>query len=39
MTKRAIVIGGSLAGLFSEGLLLRSGWQVDIYERSTRVGC
>ncbi|MEL6382591.1 MAG: FAD-dependent monooxygenase [Cyanobacteria bacterium J06626_18] len=30
----AIVIGGSLGGLFT-GLLLRSiGWQVDIYERS-----
>jgi 2-polyprenyl-6-methoxyphenol hydroxylase-like FAD-dependent oxidoreductase len=33
--KRAIVIGGSLGGLFV-GILLRSiGWQVDIYERST----
>jgi 2-polyprenyl-6-methoxyphenol hydroxylase-like FAD-dependent oxidoreductase len=32
----AIVIGGSLAGLFA-GILLRSiGWQVDIYERSPR---
>ncbi|NEQ47350.1 MAG: hypothetical protein F6K00_28960 [Leptolyngbya sp. SIOISBB] len=31
---RAIVIGGSLGGLFA-GILLRSiGWQVDIYERS-----
>lgn len=31
---RAIVIGGSLSGLFT-GLLLRSlGWEVDIYERS-----
>ncbi|NER80605.1 MAG: hypothetical protein F6K42_13730 [Leptolyngbya sp. SIO1D8] len=31
---KAIVIGGSLAGLFT-GILLRSiGWQVDIYERS-----
>lgn len=31
---RAIVIGGSLGGLFT-GILLRSiGWQVDIYERS-----
>lgn len=30
----AIVIGGSLAGLFA-GILLRSiGWEVDIYERS-----
>ncbi|ESA34107.1 2-polyprenyl-6-methoxyphenol hydroxylase-like oxidoreductase [Leptolyngbya sp. Heron Island J] len=31
---KAIVIGGSLAGLFT-GILLHSiGWQVDIYERS-----
>ena len=34
--RRAIVIGGSLSGLFT-GVLLRSiGWQVDIYERSDR---
>ena len=33
-SKRALVIGGSLAGLFA-GVLLRSiGWTVDIYERS-----
>lgn len=32
--KRALIIGGSLAGLFA-GILLRTiGWQVDIYERS-----
>ena len=32
--KQAVVIGGSLGGLFA-GLLLRSiGWDVDIYERS-----
>ncbi|MEM7773948.1 MAG: FAD binding domain-containing protein, partial [Cyanobacteria bacterium P01_A01_bin.37] len=32
--KHAIIIGGSLGGLFS-GILLRSiGWDVDIYERS-----
>jgi 2-polyprenyl-6-methoxyphenol hydroxylase-like FAD-dependent oxidoreductase len=31
---RALVIGGSLGGLFA-GIMLRSiGWQVDIYERS-----
>lgn len=35
MNKRAIVIGGSLAGLFSGTLLRSIGWQVDIYERST----
>ena len=33
--KRAIVIGGSLAGLFAGTLLRSIGWQVDIYERST----
>ncbi len=33
-SRQAIVIGGSLGGLFA-GLLLRSiGWRVDIYERS-----
>ncbi|PZD73777.1 2,6-dihydroxypyridine 3-monooxygenase [Acaryochloris thomasi RCC1774] len=33
--KRAIIIGGSLSGLFT-GILLRSiGWEVDIYERSS----
>lgn len=33
--KRAIVIGGSLGGLFT-GILLQSiGWEVDIYERSS----
>jgi 2-polyprenyl-6-methoxyphenol hydroxylase-like FAD-dependent oxidoreductase len=32
--KQAVVIGGSLGGLFA-GLLLRSiRWDVDIYERS-----
>ena len=33
--KRAIIIGGSLAGLFAGVLLRTIGWQVDIYERST----
>jgi 2-polyprenyl-6-methoxyphenol hydroxylase-like FAD-dependent oxidoreductase len=34
LDRKAIIIGGSLAGLFT-GVLLRSiGWQVDIYERS-----
>ncbi|MEO0771080.1 MAG: hypothetical protein AAFY72_16930 [Cyanobacteria bacterium J06649_4] len=31
---RAIIIGGSLAGLFSGVLLGSIGWEVDIYERS-----
>lgn len=32
--KRAIVIGGSLGGLFTGTLLGSIGWDVDIYERS-----
>ena len=37
VVRRAIVIGGSLSGLFT-GVLLRSiGWEVDIYERSPRI--
>jgi 2-polyprenyl-6-methoxyphenol hydroxylase-like FAD-dependent oxidoreductase len=32
--KRAIVIGGSLGGLFAACFLRRAGWQVDLYERS-----
>ena len=32
--KHAIVIGGSLAGLFAGILLHTIGWEVDIYERS-----
>src|SRR5215469_15955803 len=34
-TRRAIVIGGSIAGLFIGAFLRRIGWQVDIYERSS----
>ncbi len=32
--KRAIIIGGSLGGLFAGTLLRSIGWTVDIYERS-----
>ena len=32
--RRAIVIGGSLGGLFAGNILLRSGWDVKIVERS-----
>jgi 2-polyprenyl-6-methoxyphenol hydroxylase-like FAD-dependent oxidoreductase len=32
--KHALVIGGSLAGLFAGTLLRSIGWEVDIYERS-----
>lgn len=31
---RAIVIGGSLGGLFAANLLLRAGWDVQLYERT-----
>lgn len=31
---RAIVIGGSMAGLFCGVLLRAAGWQVDVYERA-----
>lgn len=32
--RRAIVIGGSVAGLFAAALLRRVGWDVTVYERS-----
>lgn len=35
MSKHAIIIGGSLGGLFTGTLLRQAGWEVDIYERST----
>lgn len=31
--KRAIVIGGSLGGLLAANLLVRAGWDVNVYER------
>jgi 2-polyprenyl-6-methoxyphenol hydroxylase-like FAD-dependent oxidoreductase len=33
-SRRAVVIGGSVAGLFIGNFLQRSGWEVGIYERS-----
>jgi 2-polyprenyl-6-methoxyphenol hydroxylase-like FAD-dependent oxidoreductase len=33
--RRAVVIGGSIAGLFVGAFLRRIGWRVDIYERSS----
>jgi 2-polyprenyl-6-methoxyphenol hydroxylase-like FAD-dependent oxidoreductase len=33
--RRAIVVGGSIAGLFIGAFLRRIGWHVDIYERSS----
>ncbi len=32
--RRAIVIGGSMSGLFAAALLRRAGWDVDVFERS-----
>ena len=32
---RALVIGGSLAGLLSANLLLRAGWDVEVFEQSS----
>ena len=34
-SKKAIVIGGSIGGLFAANLLLRAGWEVQIYEQVT----
>lgn len=33
---RALIVGGSLGGLFAGALLKAAGWNVDIYERSAR---
>lgn len=33
-TGRAIVVGGSISGLFTALLLRRTGWEVDVFERS-----
>lgn len=35
MTRRAVVIGGSIGGLFAAGILRRAGWDATIHERST----
>ena len=32
---RALIIGGSLAGMFAAHLLRAKGWRVDVFERST----
>ena len=34
-SKSAIIVGGSVGGLFAGVLLRRAGWHVNIYERST----
>src|SRR5262245_9841472 len=33
--RRAVIIGGSMSGLFTAAFLRRQGWDVDVYERST----
>jgi 2-polyprenyl-6-methoxyphenol hydroxylase-like FAD-dependent oxidoreductase len=33
--KRAVIIGGSMSGLFTAAFLRQVGWQADIYERSS----
>src|SRR6202521_2826372 len=33
--RRAIIIGGSMSGLFSAAFLRQIGWNVDVYERSS----
>src|SRR5215831_9559114 len=32
--RRAIIIGGSMSGLFTAAFLRRIGWDIDVYERS-----
>jgi 2-polyprenyl-6-methoxyphenol hydroxylase-like FAD-dependent oxidoreductase len=34
MRRRAIIVGGSMSGLFSAAFLRQIGWNVDVYERS-----
>src|SRR5438445_254785 len=33
--RRAIIIGGSMSGLFAAAFLRQKGWDADVYERST----
>ncbi|MBV8792396.1 MAG: FAD-dependent monooxygenase [Pseudolabrys sp.] len=33
--KRAVIIGGSMSGLFSAAFLQQIGWDVDVYEKSS----
>src|SRR5688500_2412109 len=33
-SRRAIIIGGSMSGLFSAAFLRRIGWDIDVFERS-----
>ncbi|SVB18399.1 uncharacterized protein METZ01_LOCUS171253, partial [marine metagenome] len=31
---RAVIVGGSVAGVFAGNMLVQRGWQVDILERA-----
>ena len=33
--RRAVIIGGSMSGLFSAAFLRQIGWEVDVYEKSS----
>src|SRR5438093_13618831 len=33
--RRALIIGGSMSGLFTAAFLRQIGWDVDVYERSS----
>jgi len=33
-SRRAVIVGGSMSGLFTAAFLRRIGWQVDVFERS-----
>jgi 2-polyprenyl-6-methoxyphenol hydroxylase-like FAD-dependent oxidoreductase len=33
-SRRAVIVGGSMSGLFAAAFLRRIGWDVDVYERS-----
>src|SRR5215468_12365871 len=33
--RRAVIIGGSISGLFAAAFLRQIGWDADVYERST----
>jgi 2-polyprenyl-6-methoxyphenol hydroxylase-like FAD-dependent oxidoreductase len=33
-TRRALIIGGSVGGLFAAHMLDRIGWEVDVFERA-----
>ena len=34
MPRRAIIVGGSVAGLSAAAMLIRSGWQVALFEKA-----